>query len=86
EDLSPSINLAHAYNAIGGVYDLLEKDSKSFEYYQKALKQFKIYGNLKAQALAYNNLGLLMQRQGNIKDALDFMLQAQEIFESEQEV
>jgi predicted ATPase len=55
-DLETRTIQARIYNILASIYTNLDKQSTSFEYYNKALKLYEILDDISGQAVIYNNM------------------------------
>jgi tetratricopeptide (TPR) repeat protein len=63
-------NIAISHNSIGNIYLLLERDDLAFRHFEKALKIEQQHNNRLGMAINYQNIGAILERQGDLEKAL----------------
>ncbi len=64
------------YNQIGNVYNLTDQYIKAFHNYDKAAIYYKISNHLRGLAIINNNKSTIEQKQGNLENAINYLLEA----------
>lgn len=72
-------SIADSYLLLGATLVKKKKFDKAIEYYQKALLQYAKINDKKRLAETYRNYGEVFMAQGNIVDAQNFLLQANQL-------
>ena len=63
-------NIAISHNSIGNIYLLLERDDLAYRHFEKALKIEAQHNNRLGMAINYQNIGAILERQGDLEKAL----------------
>ncbi len=80
---NPDRRLAgYVFNSMGLAYEKLERYSKAFEVYQKALETFREIGDKAGEGLTLKNIGNFYNSQRRYTDAENSLFKAVEIWES----
>ena len=80
--LHDTANTTYTYLAIGNVNIDLNFHETAKEYYLKALRLDSICGNLLDMAYDYQTIGFMEKEKGNAKDAIMYLNQASNIFDT----
>ncbi len=76
------IELASTYKELAIAQDAPEHFDRAIEYYRTALYEFVAVGNHRLAASTKNNLGYMLLRMGELKEAESHLLQARKVFDS----
>ncbi len=68
--------IGDVYNQIGNVYNLTDQYIKAFHNYDKAAIYYKISNHLRGLAIINNNKSTIEQKQGNLENAINYLLEA----------
>ncbi len=80
-DVEDRKNLARIYNILGSIYAQMGNRDKSLNYFDKALKLYKILDNISGQGVIFNNLCGYYDSQGDYHSSLKYLEKSMEINE-----
>ncbi len=81
---SPII-LGDIHLKLGNYYNLTNQYTKAIEHYEKAKEVNLEWGLEKSEAVYYNNVGIIFEKQGKYSEALDYGLKALHEYEKMQD-
>ncbi|KAJ7945273.1 Protein TONSOKU like [Quillaja saponaria] len=79
DELCDKEKLSDSYLVIGESYEKLREYNKALKWYTKSWKLYKSIGNMEGQAFAKNNIGNVLDNDGDWRGALDAYKQSYRI-------
>jgi len=84
KQINDTINLAHSYNVLAGIYGESGQYSKSIKTLFEAIRIFEVRGDFEGLTTAYNNMGFLYMKLEKYKKATDYYKKALSIIDDYQ--